>query len=138
MVERSRYTNPSRKPKTGRASKVKLPNKGGTLDDFTLPEGKQGSQVSFDPRLLSSGKFSNVTPGRKPETYLGKAAPSGREQDWEQVKTFGTGELRNTPSLIDTIKSAFGFGPKRHDTLEPEGTDKFKAAEPDRQDGCRF
>ena len=121
MVERSRYTNPSRKPKTGRASKVKLPNKGGTLDDFTLPEGKQGSQVSFDPRLLSSGKFSNVTPGRKPETYLGKAAPSGREQDWEQVKIHGTGELRNPPSVGERILSFFGFGPKRYDTLEPEG-----------------
>ena len=42
-----------------------------TLDDFT---GKDGYQISVDPRLFSSsssssGKFSNVTPGRKPEYY---------------------------------------------------------------------
>ena len=92
-----------------------------TLDDFT---GKDGYPV--DPRLFSSsssGKFSNVTPGIKPETYLGKAAPSGREQDWEQTKIFGEGELRNPPSLIETVKSAFGVGKK---SLSPPGSREFE------------
>ena len=54
MVENSRYTDPPRKPKTGRVTKSKSP-------------GKKGSQVSFDPKLLTD-VTPKYTPKRKPET----------------------------------------------------------------------